>query len=58
MPGRLDGLSLASMARESDPGLPVIFITGRPDSAIKARELGEPTAVAEKPFNLSNLIYL
>jgi FixJ family two-component response regulator len=56
MPGRLDGLSLASIARESHPGLPVVFITGRPDSAMRAQEVGEPTEIVEKPFNISHLL--
>jgi len=32
LPGELDGLSLVGRARDIDPGLPVIYMTGRPDT--------------------------
>ena len=31
LPGPLDGRALAARARERRPGLPVIFMSGRPD---------------------------
>ncbi len=36
LPGSLDGGSLAARAREHQPGLPVIFVTGRHDMAAAA----------------------
>ncbi len=32
LPGSLDGRALAAMARQRRPDLPVIFMTGRPDT--------------------------
>jgi CheY-like chemotaxis protein len=36
MPGRLDGVKVAKLARTSHPGLPVVFITGRAEGAMRA----------------------
>ena len=33
LPGSMDGRALAARARETQPDLPVIFMSGRPDSA-------------------------
>jgi CheY-like chemotaxis protein len=36
LPGKLDGIALARAARRHAPLLPVIFMTGRPDSTTNA----------------------
>jgi DNA-binding response OmpR family regulator len=56
MPGRLDGIALAKVARASQPLLPVVFITGSTDAARRARNLCDPSAVLEKPFHLDSLL--
>jgi len=56
MPGRLDGIALATLARATHPSLPIVFITGNPDSANRARKLGKPSAVVDKPFKLRDLM--
>ncbi len=56
MPGRLDGVALAQSARKTHPALPVLFITGKPDGATRARKLPGPSAIISKPFALSNLL--
>ena len=55
MPGRLDGIELAKLARVRHPGLPVLFITGRPDGAIRAQKIDKPCAVLHKPFNFAEV---
>ena len=42
LPGTLDGAALAARAREHQPALPIIFVTGRPEAAgaqLTARDL-------------------
>ncbi len=56
MPGHLDGIALAQSARMTNPALPVIFITGKPDGVMRAQKLPAPSAVFCKPFALSNLL--
>ena len=56
MPGRLDGIELAKLARVRHPGLPVLFITGRPDGAIRAQKIDKPCAVLHKPFNFAEVL--
>lgn len=52
MPGRLDGLALARMARLKRPGLPIIHITGY-DLGDAAEEAKGP--VLQKPLDQSAL---
>lgn len=49
LPGKLDGLRLARTAREQTPMLPVIFMTGRPDSMIALDRSGREAFIA-KPY--------
>jgi len=42
LPGTLDGATLAARAREHQPALPIIFVTGRPEAVgalLTARDL-------------------
>lgn len=56
MPGSLDGIALAQLARTICPVLPVVFITGKPDEAVRAQTLQSPRVVLNKPFGLSHLL--
>jgi DNA-binding response OmpR family regulator len=56
MPGRLDGVAVAQVVRKSEPSMPVIFVTGRPDERDRALQIGPPTVFIEKPFNLDRLV--
>lgn len=49
----MDGLSLLERIRENYPGLPVIFITGLPQTDI-LRSVN-PEGILSKPFRISNL---
>ncbi|MBV8613150.1 MAG: PAS domain-containing protein, partial [Acetobacteraceae bacterium] len=54
LPGGLNGRQLAEAARESRPGLPVLFITGYAGSVLGS-ELAPGMAVIGKPFALDAL---
>lgn len=56
MPGHIDGIGLAEHAREAHPGLPVVFVSGRPDSEGRVRALAPPTAFLAKPYDVANLV--
>jgi DNA-binding response OmpR family regulator len=56
MPGRLDGVELAKLARLSHPDIPIVFMTGRPDGAARAQHIQQPRAVLEKPFDLTHVL--
>jgi DNA-binding response OmpR family regulator len=56
MPGRFDGVAVAEIVRQTEPGMPVVFITGRPDESPRALRIGAPTVLVEKPFNLDRLM--
>lgn len=56
MPGQIDGIGLAKHAREAHPGLPVIFVSGRPDSEQRTRAIPQPMAFLPKPYNIESLV--
>jgi DNA-binding response OmpR family regulator len=56
LPGEHDGISLVQIARKTHPGIPVIFISGRPATLLKAQVLGNPAAFLQKPFTLKALL--
>jgi DNA-binding response OmpR family regulator len=56
LPGRLDGIDLAVAARQVHPGIPVIFISGRPAKLEDAHVLSTPTAFLQKPFSFTTLV--
>lgn len=56
MPGSIDGIGLAEHARQVHPGLPVVFVSGRPDSEVRARRLAGPTAFFAKPYDIAMLV--
>jgi DNA-binding response OmpR family regulator len=53
MPG-MDGLKLADELLETDPNLPVLFVTGSSERLTLRKE--EPFPVIEKPFSPRNLV--
>lgn len=56
MPGSLDGIGLAHLARQLFPNLPVIIITGRPIELQRASSFPHPKAVFAKPFSLGAIV--
>ena len=56
MPGAIDGIGLAEHARELYPNLPVVFVSGRPDSEERASHIAPPVAFFHKPYNVDNLV--
>ena len=55
MPGAIDGIGLAEHAREVHPGLPIVFVSGCPDTG-RAGSVGAPTRFIPKPFDNAALI--
>jgi DNA-binding response OmpR family regulator len=49
LPGKLDGIGLAQEARRQASMLPVIYMTGRPDSMIETGRSGREAFIA-KPY--------
>jgi DNA-binding response OmpR family regulator len=56
LPGRLDGIALATVARERRPRLPILFVSGRPNKLEDARVMGNPVVFLQKPFSLKTLV--
>ncbi len=56
MPGQIDGIGLAEHAREIHPGLPVVFVSGRPGVEERVRALDQPTAFFAKPCDARSLV--
>ena len=49
LPGRTDGLALASEVRRRSPDLPVIYVTGRPDTLAAGTRSGRDATIV-KPY--------
>lgn len=49
LPGTLNGLQLGEAARARHPGLPILFMTGRPE-LFGQRSASAPEAVVGKPY--------
>lgn len=54
LPGVLDGTTLARRARESRPGLPVLFMTGSPDPN-SAADASPNDGYIAKPYTLADI---
>ncbi len=50
MPGKLDGIDVGEHARRRHADIPVIYMTGRPDSMARLVTLGPRDAVVLKPY--------
>jgi DNA-binding response OmpR family regulator len=55
MPGRLSGVDLANLAHAREPGLPIIFVTGRPDVLERFKAPDMIRMTLPKPFTLASL---
>ena len=53
LPGRLDGVALARQARISQPNLPVIFMSGRPEIGLEPNPLDTFVGKPYSPTALS-----
>lgn len=58
MPGSLDGMAVARLLRERRPGIPVVYMTGRPDVVVAAGATESETSLLPKPFAPSQLLSL
>ena len=56
MPGSIDGNAVAQAAKKRHPGLPVIYVTGRPDSLQNG--IGSSDAFIRKPFGPNEILTL
>ena len=56
MPGKLDGIDVAAYARAAKPGIPIIFVTGRPESLLKFRGSTSRVAFLMKPYLPSEIV--
>lgn len=56
MPGAIDGIGLAEHARELHPRLPVVFVSGRPETELRARRIAPPIAFFHKPYDVDSLV--
>jgi DNA-binding NtrC family response regulator len=56
LPGELDGVALANVARKQHPNMPVIFISGQPLKMSKAWAFDGPAAFFHKPFSFNMLV--
>jgi len=56
LPGRRDGIDLALAARRAHPGIPVVFMSGKPMKLAQAQTLSNPAAFLQKPFSFRALV--
>ena len=56
LPGKLDGVALATAARQQYPNMPIIFISGRPMKLLEAWTFDGPAAFFHKPFSFNMLV--
>ena len=56
MPGTVDGNAVALAAKQRHPGLPVIYVTGRPDTL--HNDMGRSDAFLRKPFGPNEVLTL
>lgn len=56
MPGQLDGLGVAAQARDRNPDLPIVVVTGRPEVKRGVSALQPRCALVLKPYRLSAIL--
>lgn len=56
MPGRLDGLGVAALARAAHPALPIVVVTGRPEVGRTIDALMPRCVFLTKPYTLSAVL--
>ena len=54
MPGTADGNAVAARAKQVFPGLPVLYVSGRPDSV--TNKMGRRDVFVSKPFGMGELV--
>ena len=52
----LDGFDVAKVAREQQPDLPILLVTGRPDRCDELRARSEGYGYLSKPMDLSSFV--
>jgi two-component system OmpR family response regulator len=56
MPGQFDGMELARRSLKREPGLPILFVTARPDVLERLLSRGSVVSELAKPFDLARLV--
>ncbi len=56
MPGLLDGIAVGQHARRRDAAVPVVYVTGRPESLSGLRPLGPNDALLRKPYGPRDIL--
>lgn len=56
MPGKLDGIAVGRHARRRHADIPVIYVTGRPESMAGVGRLGSRDAFMRKPYGLQDMV--
>jgi len=58
MPGKLDGIGVCAHARRRHATIPIIYVTGRPESMNRLGSLGPREALVPKPYGPMDLLKL
>jgi len=58
MPGKLDGIGVGMHARRHNATIPIIYVTGRPESMNRLGSLGPHDAFMRKPYGPRDVITL
>jgi DNA-binding response OmpR family regulator len=56
MPGSLDGVQLAERLHRVEPGIPILFVTARPDVLGRIRAAGIAATTLVKPYDPERLV--
>ncbi len=56
MPGLLDGIAVGQHARLRDALIPVVYVTGRPESLSGLQSLGPHDALVRKPYGPRDIL--
>ncbi len=56
MPGDIDGITLAHLARKKWPTIPIVFISGSPTELARATDFGPPLSCLAKPFRIARFV--
>ena len=56
MPGKLDGIAVGRHARRRHVDIPIIYVTGQPESMAGVGWLGSRDAFVRKPYGLQDMV--
>ena len=56
MPGKLDGIAVGRHARRRHVDIPIIYVTGQPESMARVGWLGSRDAFVRKPYGLQDMV--